>query len=125
MGSELLEAIEAAALRRNPGPPGHGSDTDKHLYVYGFLQDGPTILNWGFIGDNWSVSGWRLSPFLKKVGPELAQRLRDRVGAELTTTFAMPYTRVIGLDEALRPEVLSAYHRKATGEKFLIDPTRG
>lgn len=44
---------------------------------------------------------------------------------ELTTTFASNYTRVIGLAEALQPDVLRAYERKATGEKFLIDPRRG
>jgi len=45
--------------------------------------------------------------------------------AELTTTFASHYTRVVGLAEALQPELLRTYERKATGEKFLIDPTRG
>jgi NADPH2:quinone reductase len=44
---------------------------------------------------------------------------------ELTTTFASRYTRTIGLAEALDPDVLKAYQRKATGEKYLIDPTRG
>jgi hypothetical protein len=44
---------------------------------------------------------------------------------ELTTTFASSYTRTIGLAEALQADVLRAYERKATGEKFLIDPTRG
>jgi NADPH2:quinone reductase len=43
----------------------------------------------------------------------------------LMTTFASRYTRVIGLAEALDPEILRAYERKATGEKFLIDPTKG
>ena len=49
--------------------------------------------------------------------------MRKRVFDELTTTFATRYTRRIGLAEALEPEVLRAYERKATGEKFLIDPT--
>ena len=31
---------------------------------------------------------------------------------------------MIGLAEALRPDVLRAYERKATGEKYLLDPSR-
>jgi DMSO/TMAO reductase YedYZ molybdopterin-dependent catalytic subunit len=62
---------------------------------------------------------------LKKATPEVVQRLRERVVNELTTAFASNYTRIIGLAEALQPDVLRAYERKATGEKFLIDPTRG
>jgi hypothetical protein len=44
---------------------------------------------------------------------------------ELTTTFASHYTRTIGLAEVLQPDVLRAIDRKATGEKFLIDPSLG
>ncbi|WP_204265587.1 hypothetical protein, partial [Enterobacter hormaechei] len=66
-----------------------------------------------------------LFPFLRKAGPEVADRMRKRVADELRTTFASHYTQVIGLAEALDPEVLRRYERKATGEKFLIDPTRG
>ena len=51
--------------------------------------------------------------------------MRKRVVDELTTTFASHYTRTISLAEALDPDVLRAYERKATGEKYLIDPTRG
>jgi hypothetical protein len=51
--------------------------------------------------------------------------MRKRVVDELTTTFASQYSRVIGLAEALEPEVLLSYQRKATGEKFLIDPSKG
>ena len=61
----------------------------------------------------------------RRKGAEGAQRLRNRVVSELRTTFASHYTQVIGLAEALKPEVLRAYEKRATGEKFLIDPTRG
>jgi hypothetical protein len=79
-------------------------------------------LSFGF---QWSVSGWLLTPFMQKAGQDVVSRMRQRVLDELTTTFASHYSRVIGLREALEPEVLRAYERKATGEKFLIDPTRG
>jgi len=124
LGSDLLEAMEEAAVRRTAADSRSEVDTLKQLYIYGFLDVGPTILNRGYIGDDWSVAGWRLPPFLKRAGPEVGQRLRSRVVDELTTTFTSNYTRVIGLAEALQPDVLRAYERKATGEKFLIDPRR-
>jgi hypothetical protein len=53
-----------------------------------------------------------------------ANRLRQRVLAELKTTFASHYTKTISLTEALDPATLLAYSKKATGEKYLIDPSR-
>jgi len=124
LGSDILQAMEAAAGRRMKQYSQYGSDTFKQLYIYGALDRGPTTLNRLGLGFQWSVSGWLVTPFLKQLGPEGAGRLRRRVVDELTTTFASHYTRVIGLAEALRPDVLRASERKATGEKFLIDPTR-
>jgi hypothetical protein len=43
--------------------------------------------------------------------------------ARLTTTFASHYTRTISLHDALDPETIRAYNRKATGDKFLINPS--
>ena len=59
------------------------------------------------------------------IGPEATQRLRDRVVAELKTTFASHYTQVVSLTEALDMRNIAAYAKRATGEKFLIDPSRG
>jgi NADPH2:quinone reductase len=50
-------------------------------------------------------------------------RLRQRVVAELTTTFASHYTKEISLRDVANVEVARAYNRRATGEKFLINPT--
>ena len=112
------------AANRNPGEYSrYGSTTFKQVYIYGGLDLGPTVLNRTF-GFSWSLGGWLLFPFLQKAGAEVAARLRKRVVDELTTTFASHYTATIGLAEALRPEVVAAYQRKATGEKYLIDPTR-
>ena len=61
---------------------------------------------------------------LQKLGADTAAACRQRIAAELTTTFASHYTDTIGLADALRPEVLEAYNRKATGTKFLVDPSR-
>ncbi len=43
---------------------------------------------------------------------------------EITTTFASRFTREISLEEALDPEVIRGYQRKATGEKYLIVPSK-
>lgn len=125
LGGKILQAMERAAVAKMPSYDRYGSSVFKQLYIYGALDLSPTILNRAALGFRWSVSGWLLWPFLHSVGPEVEDRLRQRVIDELTTTFATHYTRTISLAEALQPDVLWAYKRLATGEKYLIDPTRG
>lgn len=125
LGGKILQAMERAAVAKMPSYDRYGSSVFKQLYIYGALDLSPTILNRAALGFRWSVSGWLLWPFLQSVGPEVEDRLRQRVIDELTTTFATHYTRTISLAEALEPEVLLAYKRLATGEKYMIDPTRG
>jgi NADPH:quinone reductase-like Zn-dependent oxidoreductase len=125
LGSDIVQAMEQAASQGMKEYSRYGSNSFKQLYIYGALDLSPTTLNRLAFGFQWSVSGWLLTPFMQKAGPETVGRMRQRVLDELTTTFASHYTRVIGLREALDPDVLRAYERKATGEKFLIDPTRG
>jgi NADPH2:quinone reductase len=52
----------------------------------------------------------------------VSKRLVARVLDELTTTFAIPYTGEIKLDDLLDPEILRRASAKATGVKFLIRP---
>jgi NADPH:quinone reductase len=125
LGDEVLQAMERVAVESMTEYNRYGSETFKQLYIYGALDLAATTLNRPALGFLWSVSGWLLFPFLRKAGPEVAARLRQRIVEELQTTFASHYTRIIGLAEALRPDVVSAYVRKATGEKFLIDPVKG
>lgn len=123
LAGQILTCMEAAANRTAKAYSRYGSSQHKQVYIYGGLDMGPTELNRGF-GMAWGVGGWLLTPFLQKIGPAEAQKLRDRVVAELKTTFASHYTREISLVEALRLDVIAAYNRKATGEKFLINPAR-
>ncbi|WP_010543654.1 zinc-binding dehydrogenase [Sphingomonas elodea] len=125
LGSDILQAMEAAAVRQMAEYSRYGSEQFKQLYIYGALDLAPTSLNRLAFGFQWSVSGWLLMPFLRRAGMETLGAMRKRILAELKTTFASRYTRTIGLAEALQPEVLRAYERKATGEKFLIDPSLG
>lgn len=84
---------------------------------------GPIELTRGF-GMAWGVGGWLLFPFLQKIGRAEVERLRQRVVSELKTTFASQYTRVVSLKEVLLPVNIQVYVRRATSEKFLIDPSR-
>ena len=43
----------------------------------------------------------------------------------LKTTFASHYTKVVSLPEALDLENIAVYGKRATGEKFLINPNKG
>jgi Txe/YoeB family toxin of Txe-Axe toxin-antitoxin module len=57
------------------------------------------------------------------VGAAVEARLKARVANVIRTTFASHYARAISLLEALDPDVIAAYSRRATGEKFLINPS--
>jgi NADPH:quinone reductase len=121
---QILTAMEVAANRKATEYSRYGSTTYKQAYIYGGLDTRPTELNRGF-GMSWGVGGWLLTPFLMKIGAEAAQALRQRVASELKTTFASHYTAEISLAEALQPDILAAYNRRATGEKYLINPNKG
>ncbi|HEX8388237.1 MAG TPA: zinc-binding dehydrogenase [Sphingomonas sp.] len=119
----ILHAMEAAASRNAAAYSRYGSTTFKQVYIYGGLDVGPTLLDRGF-GFAWSVGGFLLTPFLIKAGAAKTQAMKERVARELKTTFASHYTDTISLADALRPETVDAYQRKATGTKYLIDPSR-
>ncbi|WP_426264351.1 zinc-binding dehydrogenase [Sphingomonas sp. PWP1-2] len=122
LAGQLLSCMEAAAVKRMTTYSRYGSDTFKQVYIYGGLDVAPTTLNRNSFGFSWSLSGFLLTPFLVKIGAEAVQALKDRVVAELTTTFASHYTHEISLVEALQPDVIEAYNRRATGTKYLICP---
>ncbi|MFL5296725.1 MAG: zinc-binding dehydrogenase [Phenylobacterium sp.] len=124
LASQILSAMEAAASRNATTYSRYGSTVHKQVYIYGGLNTGPTELIRSY-GMMWGIGGWLLTFFLIKIGAAEAQKLRERVAAEIKTTFASHYTAEIGLAEALKPEVIAAYNRKSTGEKYLINPAKG
>ena len=73
----------------------------------------------------WGIGGWLLTPFLQKIGPADIMKLRQRVASELKTTFASHYTQVVSLQEVLQLSNIAVYNKRATGEKFLINPSKG
>lgn len=124
LASQILSGMEAAANSRGGAYSRYGSSVFKQVYIYGSLDPRPSELARNY-GLSWAVGGWLLTPFLAKLGAEGVARLRKRVADELKTTFASHYTAEISLAEALQPDVIAAYNRKTTGEKYLINPSKG
>jgi hypothetical protein len=123
MANQILRAMEAAANRKATAYNRYGSAVHKQVYIYGSLDTRPTELDRSY-GLAWGVAGWLVTPFMMKLPPADAARIRGRVLAELTTTFASRYTATISLRDALKPEIIARYAKRATGEKFLIDPSK-
>jgi NADPH2:quinone reductase len=124
LAGQILTCMEVAANRNATAYSRYGSTTHKQVYVYGRLDLRPIELG-GSYGMAWGVGGWLLWPFLQKIGPAAAQALRARVVAELKTTFASHYAGSMSLAEALQPDAIAKYGRRATGEKYLITPQKG
>jgi NADPH:quinone reductase-like Zn-dependent oxidoreductase len=124
LAGQILAAMEAAINKTAKAYSRYGSSVHKQVYIYGTLDPRPVEINRAF-GMAWGVGGWLLFPFLMKVGPVEGQKLRERVVSELKTTFASHYTKVVSLQEALDLANLSVYAKRATGEKFLINPNKG
>ncbi len=118
---QILACMEAAANASATEYSRYGSTTHKQVYIYGALDRGPTELVRNF-GMAWGIGGWLLTPFLGKLGMEGTIRLRERVVAEMTTTFASHYTDEVSLAGALSLDAIRVYSRQATGQKFLIRP---
>jgi NADPH:quinone reductase-like Zn-dependent oxidoreductase len=125
LANQILIAMEAAINRKQTTYNRYGSPVHKQVYTYGVLDTRPIEIDRSNVGMAWGVGGWLLTYFLEKIGPQATQQLRERIVAELKTTFASHYTAEISLIEALQPAVIGAYNRRATGEKYLINPNKG
>ena len=124
LADQILTAMEAALIRTATSYQRYGSAQHKQVYTYGGLDMRPTELTRTY-GMAWGVGGWLLTWFLEKIGPAAAQALRQRVLDELTTTFASRYTAEISLAQAIELDVIGAYSKVKTGEKYLINPAKG
>ncbi|MBX3484265.1 NADH oxidase [Phenylobacterium sp.] len=121
--SQILSAMEQAQAAKGGAYSRYGSSTHKQVYIYGGLDTGPTALARSY-GMAWGVGGWILTGFIGKAGPQRVQALRDRIAAELTTTFRSAYAAEVPLREMLDPDVIRAFSRKSTGGKVLVRPSR-
>jgi len=123
LAGQILAGMEIAANKTAKVYSRYGSSVHKQVYIYGGLDTRPTELNRAF-GMAWGVGGWLLFPFLQKIGPADGAKLRQRVVDELKTTFASHYTQVVSLQEALQLNHIAVYGKRATGEKYLINPNK-
>jgi NADPH:quinone reductase len=124
LAGQILTCMEAALSRNAKEYSRYGSTTHKQVYVYGMLDPAPIqiVRNFGF---SWGMGGWLLFLFLEKIGPAAAQKLRERVAAELKTTFASHYSHEVSLAGALQMQAIAVYSQRATGAKVLINPNKG
>ena len=99
---QILAAMEIAANKTAKEYSRYGSDTYKQVYIYGGLDQAPTILNRSF-GMQWGLGGWLLTPMIGRIGMERFQQ-------------------EISFEEMLQPETIRTYAKQATGEKFLVNP---
>ena len=123
LAGQILTCMEISANKTAKVYSRYGSSVYKQVYIYGGLDTRPIELNRAF-GMMWGVGGWLLFPFLQKIGTADAMKLRQRVAAELKTTFASHYSQVVSLQEALQLSNVAAYAKRATGEKYLINPNK-
>jgi len=124
LAGQILGCMEAAVNRSATVYSRYGSTTHKQVYLYGSLDMSQTVLNRNY-GMAWGIGGWLLTPYIEKIGPLAFQELKERVARELKTTFASHYSKEISLVQALQPDIIAAYSRRATGEKYLINPNKG
>src|SRR6266700_2233538 len=124
LAGQILTCMEISANKTAKVYSRYGSSVHKQVYIYGSLDPRPVELNRAF-GMAWGVGGCLLFPFLQKIGSAEGAKLRARVVAELKTTFASHYTQVVSLQEALELSHIAVYAKRATGEKYLINPNKG
>jgi NADPH:quinone reductase-like Zn-dependent oxidoreductase len=122
MAAIILASMERTLLARADSYSRYGSPIHKQVYLYGSLDPAPTEIHRS-LGMAWGIGGWLMTWFMDKIGPQQAARLRERVAAELTTIFASHITAEISLPQALAVDTIRAYTRRATGEKYAINPS--
>ena len=123
LAGRILSCMEAAINQKPSTYSRYGSAIHKQVYIYGGLDPGPTEFSRSF-GMAYGIGGWLVFPFLNKIGPDETQKLKERVAAELKTTFVSHYAEEISLREALQLDKIAVYNKRATGEKYLINPNR-
>ena len=123
LASQILTCMEVALSKTAKEYSRYGSTTHKQVYIYGSLNTAPVELMRNY-GMAWGVGGWLLTPFLQKIGRSEQVRLRERVVKSLKTTFASHYTKTVSLTEALDLANIAVYGKRATGEKYLINPNK-
>jgi NADPH2:quinone reductase len=122
LAGQILRAMEVAASRTIKTYSRYGSTVHKQAYLYGGLDPRPTELVRDY-GMAWGIGGWLVMNFMQKVGPGVVAKLKERIASELRTTFLSKYSNEISLADMLQLEVIAAYRKRETGQKYLVNPT--
>lgn len=122
--SDILTAMEMSGSKEAKGFNTYGSEANKQVYIYGGLDFSPTTLNRAY-GMTWGIGGWLLMRFLAKLEPKNIFALHKRVADEIDTTFKSDFTEELSFQQVLSPEKIMQYNAKKTGEKYLVNPSKG
>jgi NADPH2:quinone reductase len=123
LAGQILRAMEVAASKTLKTYSRYGSVVHKQVYLYGSLDTRPTELLRDY-GMAWGLGGWLVMNFMQKVGPAVVAKLKERIASELRTTFLSKYSNEISLADMLQLEVISAYRKRETGQKYLVIPNK-
>jgi len=119
--NRILTAMEIAAAQTGHWSR-YGSEEVKQAYIYGQLDMSATELTRGY-GWVWSVSGWLLTPFMNRAGPDRVARMRKRVVDEIDSTFLSHYSSRLSLQASLSATAVADYGARKTGQKTLLQMT--
>jgi NADPH:quinone reductase len=123
LAGQILRSMEVAASKNIKTYSRYGSTVHKQVYLYGGLDPGPTELVRDY-GMAWGIGGWLVMSFMQKVGPAVVAKLKERIASELRTTFLSKYSNEISLADMLQLEVITAYRKRETGRKYLVNPNK-
>jgi NADPH:quinone reductase len=123
LAGQILRAMEVAASKNLKTYSRYGSTVHKQVYLYGGLDPRPTELLRDY-GMAWGIGGWLVMNFMQKAGPAVVARLKERIASELRTTFLSKYSNEISLADMLQLEVIAAYRKRETGQKYLVIPNK-
>jgi NADPH2:quinone reductase len=121
LAGQILRAMEVAASKTIKTYSRYGSTVHKQAYLYGGLDPRPTELVRDY-GMAWGIGGWLVMNFMQKAGPAVVAKLKERIASELRTTFLSKYSNEISLSDMLQLEVIAAYRKRETGQKYLVNP---
>ena len=123
LADQILRSMELMASKSLKAYSRYGSSIHKQVYLYGALDMGPTTLARTY-GMSWGIGGWLVMNFMQKVGPAHVAKMKERVASELQTTFLSKHAKEISLAEALQLDVIAAYRKRETGQKYLVNPNK-
>jgi NADPH:quinone reductase-like Zn-dependent oxidoreductase len=125
IGGGMLAYNIIRAMETVFAPPSfemYGSTVLKQVYAYGVLDPAPIQIARG-AGMAWSVSGWLMMNHLARLDADVVEAMRARVVRDIDTTFASHFSDEVALGALLDPGTLQAMAGRATGRKYLVNPS--